>query len=86
MPTIQEQIEQLRKRLESILHIQDLIPNAAEQIEALKKELAEKEALLIQTDGGAFVAGDVETSSGDFVGRDLNDPDIGAGGMPVDDG
>jgi len=70
MPTIQEQIEQLRKRLESILHVQDLIPNATEQIEALKKELAEKEASLIQTEGGAFVAGDVNTNGGDFVGRD----------------
>lgn len=70
MPNIQEQIEKLRKRLESILHVQDLIPNAQEQIEALKKELAEKEALLIQTQGGAFVAGDVSTGGGDFTGRD----------------
>ena len=67
MPTIQEQIEQLRKRLESILHVQDLIPNAPEQIEALKKELAEKEATLINTEGGAFVAGNVQTGGGDFV-------------------
>lgn len=47
MPTIQQQIEQLRKRLESILNVQDLIPNAREQIDALRKELAEKEASLI---------------------------------------
>jgi len=70
MPTIQEQIEQLRKRLESILHVQDLIPNAPEQIEALKRELAEKEATLINTEGGAFVAGNVSTGGRDFVGRD----------------
>ncbi len=70
MPAIQEQIEALKKRLESVLHVQDLIPNAAEQIEALKKELAEKEALLINTGGGAYVGGNVNTGGGDFTGRD----------------
>jgi len=43
-----------------------------EQSEVLKKDLAEKEALLIQTQVGAFVAGDVKTGGGDFVGRDKN--------------
>jgi formylglycine-generating enzyme required for sulfatase activity len=67
MPAIQEQLEKLRKKIAAYRSLQELGEDHSQAIAVLE---AEKDALLIQTEGGAFVAGNVSTSGGDFVGRD----------------
>lgn len=66
MPAKQEQIEKLRKKIESYRALrEDLGAEAERKIAELEGELQ----ALVQTEGGAFVAGDVDTG-GDFTGRD----------------
>jgi len=67
MSIIQEQIEKLRKKIESYRALQeDLGETAKQKIVELEEELQ----ALIQTEGGAFIAGDVQTGGGAFIGRD----------------
>lgn len=67
MPTLQEQIEKLRKKIESYRALRDDLGEEAERkIAALEQELQ----ALIQTGGGAYVGGNVNTGGGDFIGRD----------------
>lgn len=67
MPAIQEQIEKLRKKIESYRALRDDLGEEAERkITELEKELQ----ALVDTQGGAFVGGNVNTQGGDFVGRD----------------
>ena len=67
MSNIQQQIEKLRNKIESYRALQeDLGETAKQKIAELQNELR----ALIQTQGGAFIAGDVQTDGGDFVGRD----------------
>lgn len=66
MPTIQEQIEALRKKITAYRALLEQGEDFAERIEALEAELRP----LVETQGGAFVAGNVQTGGGDYVGRD----------------
>lgn len=66
MPKPQEQIETLRKKIAAYRALQEQGEDFAERIEALEAELRP----LVETQGGAFVAGNVQTGSGDFTGRD----------------
>ncbi|MDX9990886.1 MAG: SUMF1/EgtB/PvdO family nonheme iron enzyme [Anaerolineales bacterium] len=66
MPNLQEQIETLRKKIAAYRALQEQGEDFAERIEALEAELHP----LVETQGGAFVAGNVQTGGGAFVGRD----------------
>jgi putative ribosome biogenesis GTPase RsgA len=62
----QIQVEKLRKKIAARLTLQELGEDHKAEIEAMQAELK----ALTQTQGGAFVTGNVETGGGDFVGRD----------------
>ncbi len=66
MTTIQEQIGQIRKKIAAHRMLQELGEEHTDEIAALETQLQ----TLINTQGGAFVAGDVHTGGGTFVGRD----------------
>ncbi|GAB4468302.1 MAG: SUMF1/EgtB/PvdO family nonheme iron enzyme [Anaerolineales bacterium] len=66
MPTLRERIQALRRKLDAYRTLQELGEDHAEEIRSLEAELQS----LVQTDGGAFVAGNVSTGGGDFIGRD----------------
>jgi len=63
----QDRLDDLRRKLESLESLRDVLGD--EQVEKAKAELKSRIRALVQTSGGAFVAGDVEVV-GDFIGRD----------------
>lgn len=67
MSTLAEQIEGLRRKLSAYRTLQELGEDHSQEIQAAEAEL---QALIIQTEGGAVIGGDVHTGGGPFVGRD----------------
>ena len=76
MTTLQEKIGILRRKLKAYRDLQELGEDRASEIEALEAELQ----TLIQTEGGAYVGGNVDTDGGNFTGRDMS-VQAGPGGM-----
>ncbi|HHH41247.1 MAG TPA: NACHT domain-containing protein [Chloroflexi bacterium] len=67
-PAIQEQIAELRRKLTNLESLRDVLGDEAP--ERARAELESRLQALVQTGGGAFLAGNVEVRRGDFVGRD----------------
>ncbi|RMF30508.1 MAG: hypothetical protein D6759_11830, partial [Chloroflexi bacterium] len=67
MPTPQEELDELRRKLESLESLRDVLGDEA--VARARAELESRIRALVETGGGAIVTGDVQTA-GDFVGRD----------------
>jgi formylglycine-generating enzyme required for sulfatase activity/energy-coupling factor transporter ATP-binding protein EcfA2 len=68
MQTLRGRVADLKDKLLKLEALRSILGD--EITEQKSKELNSELQLLIQTAGGALVAGDVNTSGGDFVGRD----------------
>jgi hypothetical protein len=67
-PSVQQQLADLRRKLENLESLRDVLGDQA--VEKAKAELDTQIRALVETSGGALVAGDVAIRHGNFVGRD----------------
>jgi hypothetical protein len=67
-PSIRVQLAQLRDQLAKLKALRGVLGDAL--TDQKKAELESRIQTLIDTGGGALIAGDVEVDRGDFVGRD----------------
>jgi hypothetical protein len=67
-PSIRVQLAQLRDQLAKLKALRGVLGDAL--TDQKKAELESRIQTLIDTGGGALIAGDVEVARGDFVGRD----------------
>jgi hypothetical protein len=67
-PSIRVQLAQLRDQLAKLKALRGVLGDAL--TDQKKAELESRIQTLVDTGGGALIAGDVEVDRGDFVGRD----------------
>ena len=67
-PSVQVQLAELRDQLAKLEALRGVLGN--ELTDQKKAELETRIQTLVETGGGAFIAGDVEVPRGDFIGRD----------------
>jgi len=76
MNKMKKEIKELREKIIHLEGLRDILGD-----EVVDPKIAELQAL-IQTAGGAVIAGDINTGGGDFVGRDKN-LTVGQGGVHI---
>jgi len=80
MSAAQARIAELQEKIASLENLRDIIDD--ETVYQSQTELQSELDTLIQTEGGAVVAGDVDTGGGDFVRRD-NNVTVGERGVAI---